>query len=121
MANPRLKFVCSVEELKQVKYREVDILFKQTATTAIVFNFNQTAYAYVNHCMHMQRPLNCQQNDVFDESGKLLRCSMHGFVFEPTTGECLSPVCFGQKLQALKLTEIDNQLFFIDKQLQLPK
>lgn len=119
MAKPKLKFICQLKDLTDVKYRVVDILLKRHSTTAIVFMFNNAPYAYVNHCMHMQRSLNCQKDDIFDDTGKLLRCSMHGFVFEPTTGECLSPVCLGQKLQVLNLKEIDGELFFTDKHLRL--
>jgi nitrite reductase/ring-hydroxylating ferredoxin subunit len=44
---------------------------------------------------------------------------MHGFIFDPKTGECQSPVCFGQRLQALRLEEIDGTLYFAEKHLAL--
>ena len=70
--------------------------------------------------MHMHRPLNGEQDAIFDDSGRYLRCSMHGFVFEPTTGECQSPVCLGQRLQALRLQVIDGIVYFAEKHVQLP-
>jgi nitrite reductase/ring-hydroxylating ferredoxin subunit len=69
--------------------------------------------------MHMHRPLNCEQDAIFDETGKYLRCSMHGFIFDPKTGECQSPVCLGQRLQSLRLEEIDDTLYFAEKHLTL--
>lgn len=81
----------------------------------LVFRFNGTLYAYLNRCMHMKRPLNCQEDEIFDHGRQRLRCSMHGFVFEPETGICLSPVCEGQKLQAIKLTEQDGYLDLQEK------
>ena len=66
--------------------------------------------------MHMQRPLNCQEDAIFDPNRQRLRCSMHGFVFEPETGICLSPVCEGQKMQAIKLIEQEGMLSLHDRQ-----
>lgn len=109
--------ICTRQELEQVSFLVRQIKFKKLSTSAIIFAFENKVYAYVNHCMHMHRPLNCEQDAIFDESGKYLRCSMHGFIFEPKTGECQSPVCFGQRLQALKITELDGFVYFAEKQL----
>ena len=67
----------------------------------------------------MQRPLNCQEDAIFDRERQRLRCSMHGFVFEPETGVCLSPVCEGQKLQQIKLIEQDGMFSLHDKQAEI--
>jgi len=67
----------------------------------------------------MQRPLNCQEDAIFDRERQRLRCSMHGFVFEPETGACLSPVCEGQKLQPIKLIEQDGMFSLHDKQAEI--
>jgi nitrite reductase/ring-hydroxylating ferredoxin subunit len=85
----------------------------------LVFRFNGHIHAYLNLCMHMQRPLNCQQDAIFDREEKRLRCSMHGFVFEPETGTCLSPVCEGRKLQLINLVEQDGFLSLQDKQAEI--
>ncbi len=119
MKKPQLKHICNREQLYDLDYLIQQINYKKQSYTAIVFYFEDTLYAYLNHCMHMHRALDCQQDNVFDKDKKRLRCSMHGFVFEPTTGECLSPVCLGQKLTALKVLEMDGQIYFSDKHVQL--
>lgn len=119
MATEKLKKIVPHAELRESSHLIRNIRYKNQPETAIIFDFDGIAYAYINRCMHMQRPLNCEQDAIFDESGKFLRCSMHGFIFEPTTGECQSPVCLGQRLQALRLEEIDGVLYFADKHLTL--
>lgn len=119
MQESKYKAVCSLDDLRQVSYLTRRITLKGRACSALVFWFDGNAYAYVNHCMHMHRPLNCEQDAIFDETGRFLRCSMHGFIFEPTTGECQSPVCLGQHLQALRLQELDGTLYFAEKHLAL--
>lgn len=115
MEKSKLQFVCTNQELDKVDYMVRSIEYRKSKTTAVIFYFHGEVYAYLNHCMHMQRRLDCEADTIFDGSGRLLRCSMHGFVFEPTTGECLSPVCAGRKLQSLKLVEREEKIYFADK------
>ena len=119
MALDKLKRACTRRELLETSFLIRPIFLKKLPTSAIIFVFQDNAYAYVNHCMHMHRPLNCEQDAIFDETGKFLRCSMHGFIFDPKTGECQSPVCYGQRLQALRMQEIDGTLYFAEKHLTL--
>ncbi|RIZ69639.1 MAG: Rieske (2Fe-2S) protein [Methylococcales bacterium] len=119
MVNEKLKKACTREELENVSFLTRAIHYKKQSVSAIIFLFENNGYAYVNICMHMQRPLNCEQHAIFDETGQYLRCSMHGFVFDPKTGECQSPVCLGQRLQALRLQEIDSVFYFAEKHLTL--
>jgi len=119
MANDKLKPACTRRELNEASYVTRNIRFEKLPTSAIIFAFEGIAYAYINHCMHMHRPLNCEQDAIFDDTGQYLRCSMHGFIFDPKTGECQSPVCKGQRLQALRLEEVDDTLYFAEKHLTL--
>lgn len=119
MANDKLKPACTRRDLSEASYVTRKIQFKKLPTSAIIFAFEGIAYAYINHCMHMHRPLNCEQDAIFDNTGQYLRCSMHGFIFDPKTGECQSPVCKGQRLQALRLEEVDDTLYFAEKHLVL--
>jgi len=119
MAIDKLKPACTRRELNETSYLIRKIQFKKLPTSAIIFAFEGIAYAYINHCMHMHRPLNCEQDAIFDETRKYLRCSMHGFIFDPKTGECQSPVCYGQRLQTLRLEEVDDTLYFAEKHLVL--
>jgi nitrite reductase/ring-hydroxylating ferredoxin subunit len=39
---------------------------------------------------------------------------MHGIVFDPTSGESLSVLCAGERLEPLRCEEIDGQVYLID-------
>jgi nitrite reductase/ring-hydroxylating ferredoxin subunit len=92
---------------------------KTDKVNILLFRFNGSVYAYLNHCMHMQRPLNCQEDTIFDRERQWLRCSMHGFVFEPETGVCLSPVCEGQNLQKIRLSEQEGFISLLDRKAEI--
>lgn len=108
-----------VDVLQATAFCVRKISLRNKPCSAIIFYFENQPYSYVNHCMHMNRPLNCEQDAIFDETGRFLRCSMHGFIFDPKTGECQSPVCQGQRLQSLRLKEMDGRLYFAEKHLML--
>lgn len=115
----RLQKICSRQELEQTPFLILPILYKNQSTSAIIFCYEGETFAFINNCMHMHKPLNCQEDTIFDTSRRYLRCSMHGFLFNPQTGECQSPVCEGEKLQPLKLHEQDDYVFFAEKHLIL--
>lgn len=119
MLPSKLKRVCSLAELMAVPFREQRVNLRGQPVLVLVFMFERKPYSYVNHCMHMQRRLNCEQDTIFDSERRFLRCSMHGFVFDPKTGECQSPVCYGQRLQAIRVEEIGGDIYFAEKHLTL--
>lgn len=116
--------ILAAEALDDHAFLTVDVLLNSTSSRSrqanvVVFRYQGQVYAYVNHCMHMHKPLNCQEDAIFDADRRWLRCSMHGFIFEPETGVCISPVCEGQALQAIKVAEQDGMIVFKEKQLQI--
>jgi hypothetical protein len=44
---------------------------------------------------------------------------MHGFLFEPINGVCISPVCEGQALKKINVVEKADLIVFKEKQLQV--
>lgn len=107
--------VCPSGELAEKAYVIQRLLYAGKPHSGIVFRFNGKVYAYLNQCVHMPRRLNCEQDAVFDKQGKLLRCSMHGIVYQPETGASLSTMCEGERLTALRLTEADGNIYISDK------
>ena len=93
----------------------VDLRFMGDPHSGIVFRFEGRVFAYLNQCVHMPKRLNCERDTIFDEDQGLLRCSMHGIVYAPTSGASLSTMCHGEKLQALRLKELDGKIYLIDK------
>lgn len=64
--------------------------------------------AYENDCPHLGVPLDAGSNSFFDETGRLLVCSLHGAVFRPTDGECVGGPCRGDFLRPLPLELIEE-------------
>jgi nitrite reductase/ring-hydroxylating ferredoxin subunit len=62
-----------------------------------------SVFAYANVCPHARHPLDLQPDEFLVETGDMLRCSSHGALFRPQTGECVFGPCVGQNLLALNV------------------
>lgn len=107
--------ICPADQLAEKDYMIVDLLYSGDPHSGIVFRFNGKLFAYLNRCVHMPRRLNCERDTIFDPERKLLRCSMHGIVYAPETGTSLSTTCQGEKLQPLRLKELEGVIYLTDK------
>jgi nitrite reductase/ring-hydroxylating ferredoxin subunit len=75
----------------------------------VVVHENQV-HAFINSCPHLAIPLEWQEHDFWDEDTGLIRCSNHGALFLPDTGECVSGPCFGQTLQPVSIVVDGNNI-----------
>jgi nitrite reductase/ring-hydroxylating ferredoxin subunit len=107
--------VCASVHLTDRQHRIIPVLFKHEPQSAIVLRHGGQVYAYLNQCVHMVRRLDCIHDAVFDAEHEHLRCSMHGIVYDPATGESLSVLCAGERLEPLRSMEIDGQVYLVDK------
>jgi nitrite reductase/ring-hydroxylating ferredoxin subunit len=110
--------VCASADLRDRQHRIVPLLFKGEPHTAIVLRYAGEIYAYLNQCVHMVRRLDCVHDAVFDAQQERLRCSMHGIVYDPETGASLSVLCSGEKLEPLRSTEFEGQVYITDKRVK---
>jgi len=86
---------------------------------AILVRFKGVVYGYLNQCVHMPRALDCEHDDIFDETGQYLQCSMHTICYDPVSGESLSEICAGKKLTALNVREEGGWVYLVDKRAAL--
>ena len=119
ISRSRWLHVCKSTELSEGNHVTINLIWNGKIQPGLIFRFNQGIYAYINRCVHMPKKLNCQKNVIFDESGKYLRCSMHGIVYNPETGASESTLCNGIKLQAVKVVEDDGNIYITDKRVSV--
>lgn len=83
---------------------------------AFVIRHGGQAYAYLNECGHLPAQLDWQPGEFFDDSKLYLTCSVHGALYAPTTGRCVSGRCQGKGLKPLPICEIDDHIFLVLKE-----
>ncbi|MET0067080.1 MAG: Rieske 2Fe-2S domain-containing protein [Candidatus Thiodiazotropha sp.] len=111
-------WVCPKDQVKEGDYIRVEALFGKEPSSFVVFRFEGTCLCYRNLCVHMPRRLDCEKDMIFDDTGRKLRCSMHGIIYDPVTGESLSTICEGEKLTRIKVQESEEGIWIIDKRVK---
>jgi nitrite reductase/ring-hydroxylating ferredoxin subunit len=78
--------------------------------TGFVVRFHGKAHAYVNQCAHIPVELDWNQGEFFTTTKDYLICATHGAHYMPDTGHCVMGPCKGKSLQALPVTEQNQQI-----------
>lgn len=111
--------VCASDALADGQFRKLDILFEGRPEECVLVRHAGRVYAYINRCVHMPRRLDGEAPQIFDPTGRYLRCSMHGIVYEPCTGASVSTMCEGEKLRAVGVYEADREIGIADFRVRL--
>ncbi|MDT4289093.1 Rieske 2Fe-2S domain-containing protein [Methylomonas sp. MO1] len=107
--------ICPTQQLPELGKFSFELLYRGAPQHAVLIRFQGEVYGYLNQCVHMPRTLDCENSNIFDESGRYLQCSMHSICYDPVSGESLSEICLGKKLTALKVKEQDEWIYLVDK------
>lgn len=60
-------------------------------------------FGYVNICPHVGTPLNMDEGQFMEKSGRYLMCHTHGALFQLDDGLCVAGPCNGARLQSVLL------------------
>lgn len=82
--------------------------------SAFVVRYRGRPRAYLNRCGHVPVELDWQPGAFFDSSGLYLICAVHGALFAPETGRCLSGRCAGRGLEPLAVIERSGGVFILE-------
>ena len=119
VANKKGEAICKSGALADLESLCFQVHYRGELREAILIRHQGHVSCYLIQCVHMPRRLNCEDPYVFDDTGRYLRCSMHGIVYEPASGLCRSDICLDQQLTSLAVVERDGEVFLKDKNASL--
>ena len=93
------KLVARVGELSHGQSKKFTLRHGGRVFEAMLLNYGENLYAYVNRCPHVGTSLDWVDNQFFTVDNRYLMCANHGAVFEPPTGECVWGPCVGASLE----------------------
>jgi len=111
--------ICAGLHVPELGKFAFNVSYRGQSRQAILVRFRGTVYGYLNQCVHMPKALDCEESNIFDESGRYLQCSMHKICYEPVDGSSVSELCAGKKLTALKVREEAEIIYLVDKRAKL--
>lgn len=84
-----------------------------TATVIVLRTDSGDLLAYHNACPHMEIELDWEPGRLMTPSGRYLRCTGHGALFEPATGVCVRGPCVNETLTKLPI-HIEDEMVVLD-------
>jgi nitrite reductase/ring-hydroxylating ferredoxin subunit len=87
-----------------------EVLEGGQTVSAFAVRFDNAAVAYLNRCAHVPAEMDWQPGQFWDMDKRFIVCSMHGALYEPADGLCVSGPCPGKHLIPIALTESQGQI-----------
>lgn len=112
------RVICPLHELADPGSRGFTLGQGEWPLKGFVVRKGETVRAYVNHCPHAGYPLNWNPDQFLAPELAVIRCVMHGALFEVETGDCIVGPCVGHALQPLAI-HVRNGYVILDDSVPL--
>ncbi len=77
---------------------------------AFAVRFDNVPVAYLNRCAHIPSELDWMPGKFWDQDKRFIICAVHGALYDPPDGACVSGPCPGAKLVPIELSEHDGEV-----------
>jgi nitrite reductase/ring-hydroxylating ferredoxin subunit len=105
--------VCASADLEEAgKACVFDVLLWRRPARAFALRFEGRVVAYINRCAHVPTEMDWQPGEFLDAERRFIVCTMHGAIYEPTTGHCIGGPCAGARLMRVDVVERDGQVYW---------
>ena len=89
-----------------------DVLEWGQTAPAFALRYDKVPVAYLNRCAHVPAEMDWQPGKFLDKDKRFIVCSIHGALYDPPNGQCVSGPCRGARLQAIRLVENAGQVYW---------
>lgn len=105
--------LCASEQLEERGLaHSFDVLQYRQPARAFVLRFDGQVHAYLNRCAHVPTEMDWQEGEFLDRDKRYIMCSIHGAVYEPTTGRCVTGMCGRMGLTKIRVEEREGQVYW---------
>lgn len=87
-----------------------DVRWHGERTRAFALRIDGRVHGYLNRCAHVPAEMDWQPGEFLDVERRWIVCSLHGAMYEPASGVCISGPCIGKRLVPLDLREHDGRV-----------
>lgn len=102
--------LCKLDEIEDGNARAFDHPLKEDRSI-IITRLGDKCWGFLNMCPHMGIELQFQNDKFMSFDGSQLQCSMHGALFDITSGYCTWGPCSGQSLVGIPLVLEKGTIF----------
>lgn len=102
----------SVELAERGKAHSFDVLHHRQPVRAFALRFDGQVVAYLNRCAHVPTEMDWQEGEFLDGNKQYIMCSIHGAVYDPLTGRCVSGRCGRMGLTKIDIEEKAGRVYW---------
>ncbi len=105
--------LCSSSELEERgKAHTFEVLQWREPVTAFAMRFEGQVVAYLNRCAHVPTEMDWQEGQFLDGDKEFIICSIHGAMYDPRSGRCISGQCGRMGLTSITVSEREGQVYW---------
>lgn len=125
---PMNTFICDVSDVPEVEEQqslsfnldqtslpnsfEAEVMIDNEKKSIFLVRKDDEIKAYINSCPHTGAKLNWEPGRFLDSENLYIQCSIHGAIFDKSSGVCLHGPCVNQSLTAVDLL-IENDKVYL--------
>lgn len=103
--------LCASAELEERGRAHVfDVMHFRQPATAFALRYDGQVVSYLNRCAHVPTEMDWQEGEFLDSRKEYIICSIHGAVYHPQDGRCVTGMCGRFGLTKLDVRESDGQV-----------
>jgi nitrite reductase/ring-hydroxylating ferredoxin subunit len=91
-------------------FEVIDLAHGGQPSPAFAVRHDNQVLAYLNRCAHIPTEMDWLPGKFWDMDRRYLICAVHGALYNPPDGLCVSGPCTGARLQAIRVSEADGQV-----------
>ncbi|MFY7864441.1 Rieske (2Fe-2S) protein [Roseateles sp.] len=105
--------LCNSEALiERGRAHTFDVLQFREPARAFALRFEGQVVAYLNRCAHVPTEMDWQEGEFLDGDKRYIMCSIHGAVYDPLTGRCVTGMCGRMGLTKLEVQEREGRVYW---------
>lgn len=113
--------LCPSDELaERGKAHSFDVLQYRQPARAFALRFDGQVVAYLNRCAHVPTEMDWQEGEFLDGDKQFIVCSIHGAVYDPLTGRCVTGMCGRTGLTKIDIEEKAGQVYWYPSKVTTP-
>jgi len=106
-------FLCASGDLvERGRAVSFDVQVPQGLARGFALRFDRRVVAYLNRCAHVPAEMDWQPDEFMDSERRWIICSIHGALYEPTTGRCVAGPCPGRLLTRIETQELAGRVYW---------
>lgn len=79
---------------------------------AFALRFEGQVVSYLNRCAHVPTEMDWQEGEFLDGDKQFIMCSIHGAVYDPLTGRCVTGMCGRAGLTKIEVGEREGKVYW---------